>query len=52
MLALAYDAGLRRGELCALQIGDIDPSSQLLKLRAETTKNQSRTGSPLFGGNG
>lgn len=38
MLALAYDAGLRRAELCALQIGDIDPSSQLIKLRAETTK--------------
>jgi integrase/recombinase XerD len=38
MLALAYDAGLRRGELCALQISDIDPSSQLIKLRPETTK--------------
>jgi integrase len=39
MLALAYDAGLRRGELCALETGDIDPSEQLLHLRAETTKN-------------
>lgn len=38
MLALAYDAGLRRAELCALQIRDIDPSSQLIKLRPETTK--------------
>lgn len=39
MLALAYDAGLRRGELCALKTGDIDPSRRLLTLRAETTKN-------------
>ncbi|WP_375374053.1 tyrosine-type recombinase/integrase [Hymenobacter sublimis] len=38
MLALAYDAGLRRAELCALQIRDIDPSSKLIKLRPETTK--------------
>ena len=43
MLALAYDAGLRRGELCALESGDIQPSGPsgpLLKLREETTKNQ------------
>ena len=39
MLALAYDAGLRRGELCALETGDIDPSERLIHLRAETTKN-------------
>lgn len=40
MLALAYDAGLRRGELCALHTSDIDPSGRLLHLRKETTKNQ------------
>ena len=40
MLALAYDAGLRRGELCALETSDIDPSGRVLHLRAETTKNQ------------
>ncbi|MGI4735861.1 MAG: tyrosine-type recombinase/integrase [Janthinobacterium lividum] len=40
MLALAYDAGLRRGELCALQTSDMDPSERLLHLRAETTKNR------------
>ncbi|MFN8475528.1 MAG: tyrosine-type recombinase/integrase [Anaerolineae bacterium] len=39
MLALAYDAGLRREELCALAVGDIDPAHRLLHLRAETTKN-------------
>lgn len=39
MLALAYDAGLRREELCSLQTGDIDPAHRLVHLRAETTKN-------------
>jgi integrase/recombinase XerD len=39
MLALAYDAGLRREELCALATGDIDPAQRLLHIRAETTKN-------------
>lgn len=40
MLALAYDAALRRGELCALQTADIDPSRRLVRLREETTKTQ------------
>jgi integrase/recombinase XerD len=40
MLALAYDAGLRRGELCSLAINDIDFSHRLLNIRAETTKNR------------
>jgi integrase/recombinase XerD len=40
MLALAYDAGLRREELCALETGDVDPSHRLLRIRAETTKNR------------
>lgn len=40
MLAMAYDAGLRREELCALSTGDIDPARRLLKVRAETTKNR------------
>lgn len=38
MLALAYDAGLRREELCSLQTGDIDPAYRLVTIRAETTK--------------
>lgn len=42
MLALAYDAGLRREELCLLCTGDIDPAHRLLTVRAETT--QSRRG--------
>lgn len=39
MLALAYDAGLRREELCALSTHDIDPAHRLIRVRAETTKN-------------
>jgi site-specific recombinase XerD len=40
MLALSYDAGLRREELCALRTGDIDPAHRLLRVRAEVTKNR------------
>lgn len=40
MLALAYDAALRREELCALQTGDVDPAFRLVRLRAETTKTR------------
>jgi integrase/recombinase XerD len=39
MLAFAYDAALRREELCALTTGDIDPAHRMLRIRAETTKN-------------
>jgi site-specific recombinase XerD len=39
MLAFAYDAGLRREELCALSTSDIDPSRRQIRVRAETTKN-------------
>jgi integrase/recombinase XerD len=40
MLALAYDAGLRREELCSLRTDDIDPAHRLLRVRAETTKGR------------
>ncbi len=40
MLALAYDAGLRREELCSLSTNDIDPAHRLLHLRAEHTKSR------------
>lgn len=44
MFALAYDAGLRREELCLLATNDLDPSRRMLSIRAETTKNRrSRT---------
>ncbi|MEO7916171.1 MAG: tyrosine-type recombinase/integrase [Dokdonella sp.] len=40
MFAMAYDAGLRREELCLLETGDIDPAHRTLSIRAETTKNR------------
>lgn len=40
MLAMSYDAGLRREELCLLETSDIDPSHRTLRVRAETTKNR------------
>ncbi len=40
MLGLAYDAGLRREELCSLKTGDFDPANRLLHIRAETTKGR------------
>jgi site-specific recombinase XerD len=40
MLALAYDAGLRREELCQISTSDLDPAHRTLRVRAETTKNR------------
>ena len=40
MLALAYDAGLRREELCSLRTDDIDPAHRTVRVRAETTKGR------------
>src|SRR5207249_5510619 len=40
MLALAYDAALRREELCLLRTDDLDPAFRSLRVRAETTKNR------------
>ncbi|WP_210435178.1 site-specific integrase [Saccharopolyspora sp. ASAGF58] len=40
MLALAYDAALRREELCSLCTDDLDPAHRTLRVRAETTKNR------------
>jgi integrase/recombinase XerD len=40
MLAMSYDAGLRREELCLLETSDIDPSRRTIRVRAETTKNR------------
>ncbi|MGH3259846.1 MAG: tyrosine-type recombinase/integrase [Streptosporangiaceae bacterium] len=40
MLALAYDAALRRGELCLLGTEDVDPGRRTLRIKAETTKNR------------
>ncbi len=40
MLALAYDAALRREELCSLRTDDLDPAHRTLRIRAESTKNR------------
>ena len=40
MLALSYDAALRREELCSLRTDDLDPGRRMLRVRAETTKNR------------
>ncbi|MEY9932443.1 integrase/recombinase XerD [Catenulispora sp. GP43] len=40
MLALAYDAALRREELCSLRTDDVDPAHRMLRIRAKTTKNR------------
>jgi site-specific recombinase XerD len=40
MLALAYDAALRREELCSLRTDDLDPAHRTLRVRAETTKSR------------
>ena len=40
MLALAYDAALRREELCSLGTDDLDPAHRTIGVRAETTKNR------------
>ena len=40
MFALAYDAALRREELCSLRSDDLDPAHRTLRVRAETTKTR------------
>jgi len=40
MLAMAYDAALRREELCSLRTDDLDPAHRMIRGRAETTKGR------------
>jgi site-specific recombinase XerD len=40
MLALAYDAALRRQELGPLRTDGLDPARRTLRIRAETTKTR------------
>ncbi|MCX5238953.1 tyrosine-type recombinase/integrase [Streptomyces prunicolor] len=40
MLALAYDAALRREMVCSLRTDDLDPAHRTVRVRAETTKNR------------
>lgn len=38
MAALAYDAGLRREEVCSLRSDDLDPAHRMVRIRAEVAK--------------
>lgn len=40
MLAMSYDAALRREEICSLEDSDVDPAHRLLRIRLEVTKNR------------
>ena len=40
MLAMSYDAALRREEICSLETTDIDPAHRLLRIRLEATKGR------------
>lgn len=40
MLALNYDSGMRKEELCLLRLGDFDHAHRTVKIRAETTKSR------------
>ncbi len=46
MLALAYDAGLRREGLCSLETGDVDPATRLLRIRARPPRDGGSAWSP------
>jgi integrase/recombinase XerD len=39
MLAMSYDAALRREEVCSLETA-VDPANRLLRIRSEATKNR------------
>jgi integrase/recombinase XerD len=40
MLAMSYDAALRREEVCCLETADVDPAHRLLRIRPEVTKSR------------
>jgi integrase/recombinase XerD len=40
MLAMSYDAALRREEVCSLGTADVDPAHQILRIRSEATKSR------------
>ncbi|WP_207757734.1 tyrosine-type recombinase/integrase [Nonomuraea cypriaca] len=52
MLALAYDAALRREELCSLRTDDLDPAHRMLRVRAETTKTRRERAVPYSAATG
>lgn len=40
ILAMSYDAALRREEICSLETTDVDPAHRLLRIRLEATKGR------------
>jgi site-specific recombinase XerD len=52
MLAMSYDAALRREEICNLQTTDIDPAHRLLRIRSEATKSRRERIVPYSGSTG
>jgi integrase/recombinase XerD len=52
MLALAYDAALRREELCSIRSDDLDPAHRMLRVRAETTKTRRERAVPYSAATG
>jgi integrase/recombinase XerD len=52
MLALAYDAALRREELCSLRTDDLDPAHRMVRVRAETTKTRRERSVPYSAATG
>jgi integrase/recombinase XerD len=52
MLAMAYDAALRREELCSLRTDDLDPAHRIIRIRAETTKGRRQRSVPYSAATG
>lgn len=52
MLAMAYDAALRREELCLLRTDDLDPAHRTIRVRAETTKGRRQRSVPYSAATG
>ena len=48
MLALAYDAALRREELCSLRTDDVDPAHRMLRIRGGDDEEPAGTGGALL----
>lgn len=50
LLVLALDAGVRRGEMLALRVGDVDLEASVIRLRGTTTKDAETRDLPILTG--
>lgn len=48
LIILALDTGMRRGEMLALRVGDVDLEHGVVRLRGETTKSSTTRDLPLL----